>query len=182
MAVLDESCLCQNTPHEDLKFAYALNAKATISNFDCTKADIENLESERDFFSEKTFWNLDALKSLIEEYVPANKLAEAEGMLAAVAGNQSGLSAKSLSKLWMISENQAQGAINFNTQLCKQPAENLLSRNFSTNDRMLRYRRINSVFFTGALVATSCKSTRGNKYAQIFVSDKGYIAIYPMKS
>jgi hypothetical protein len=47
---------------------------------------------------------------------------------------------------------------------------------------MLRYRRINSTFFTDALVATSCKSTRGNKYAQVFVSDKGYVSVFPMKS
>ena len=44
---------------------------------------------------------------------------------------------------------------------------------------MLRYKRINSQFFTDTFFG---KSTRGNTCAQLFVSDKGFVAIYPMKS
>jgi hypothetical protein len=47
---------------------------------------------------------------------------------------------------------------------------------------MLRYKRLKSVFFTDTLVSLSTKSTRGNNYAQVFIIDKGYIAIYPMQS
>ena len=48
---------------------------------------------------------------------------------------------------------------------------------------MLRYKRINSIFFTDTFFVTSAgKSTRGNTCAQLFVSDKGYVALYPMKS
>ena len=46
---------------------------------------------------------------------------------------------------------------------------------------MLRYKRINSVFFTDTLLAVKTPSKRGNKYAQLFVSDKGFVAVYPMK-
>ncbi len=56
-----------------------------------------------------------------------------------------------------------------------------MARQFSTNDRMLRYRRIQSYFFTDTIFVTA-KSTRGNKVMQLFVSDKGYIAVYPMES
>ena len=47
---------------------------------------------------------------------------------------------------------------------------------------MLRYKQLKSVFFTDTLVSLSTKLTRGNIYAQVFVSDKGYIAVYPMQS
>ncbi len=51
-----------------------------------------------------------------------------------------------------------------------------------TNNRAVRYRRINSKFFTDTLFATKmAKSLCGNTCAQIFVLDKDFIAIYPMK-
>ena len=180
--MMDEQNLSHNAPHEDLEFAFALNAKREISSFDSTPADIMNIDGNRDIFSCTMEGKLDELRNIVMEFVPDDKVKDIDAVLSAVAGIQVGPTAEYLSKLWMISEKQAEGAINLNTHLCKRPADNSLSRNFSTNDRMLRYRRINSVFFTDALVATSCKSTRGNKYAQIFVSDKGYIAVFPMKS
>ena len=60
---------------------------------------------------------------------------------------------------------------------------NSLSRRLPTNDRMLRYRRIDSNFFTDTFFATAKgKSSRGHTCAQLFVSDKGYLSIYFMKS
>ena len=48
---------------------------------------------------------------------------------------------------------------------------------------MLRYKRINSTFYTDTMFATDkAKSTRGNKCCQLFVSDKGFVAVYPMES
>ena len=47
---------------------------------------------------------------------------------------------------------------------------------------MLSYKRINSRFFTYTFFATARgKSTRGNTCFQIFVSDKGFVAVYPME-
>ena len=181
--MLEDSCPFSSVSHDDHGFASALNEKVNVSSFDCTKVDLgKDLGQGCDPFEDNMIGSLDALRGMVEEYVKSDKLDKIDTMIAAVAGGQSGVSAHSLSKLWMISEAQAQGAIDFNTQLCRQSADNTLSRDFSTNDRMLRYRRINSVFFTDTLVATSCPSIRGHKYAQIFVSDKGYVAVYPMKS
>ena len=87
--------------------------------------------------------------------------------------SQKGVMAEQLSKIWMIDENLAQGALDKSTQLCKRHTDLNLSRNFLTNDRMLRYKRLRSVFFTDTLVAMNRKSLRGNLYAQVFVSDKG---------
>ncbi len=58
----------------------------------------------------------------------------------------------------------------------------MLSCNAGTNNQAVRYWRINSKFFTDTLFATKmAKSLRGNTCAQIFVSDKDFIALYPMK-
>ena len=102
-------------------------------------------------------------------------------ILSAVASVPNKLNAEFLSKLWHIKKDEAEKVIDQTTQLHRQGADNALSRQFSTNDRMLRYRRIDSVFFTDTLFVTgSAKSTRGNTCAQLFVSDKGFVAIYPM--
>ena len=48
---------------------------------------------------------------------------------------------------------------------------------------MLKYKRIESQFFTDTFFVTaSGVSTRGNNCDQIFVSGKGFVAIYPMGS
>ena len=102
---------------------------------------------------------------------------------AAQGSNPNTVSAEFLSKIWNIKNDQASKVIAQNTHLNRQGADNDLSRQLSTNDRMLRYKRINSQFFTDTFFVTGKgKSTRGNKCAQIFVSDKGFVVIYPMQS
>ena len=77
----------------------------------------------------------------------------------------------------------AKKTIRATTQLAVRTVmEPSLTRKFSTNDRMLRYRRIESFFFTDTLMVTkAAKSSRGYVYLQLFVSDKGYVAVYPME-
>jgi hypothetical protein len=88
-----------------------------------------------------------------------------------------------LSKVWRISEEEARRTLEVTTQLNKQDADSNLSRRFSTNDRMLRYRRIKSFFFTDTFFATGkAKSLRGFTCMQLFVSDKGFVKVYGMTS
>jgi hypothetical protein len=99
------------------------------------------------------------------------------------ASHPSHLTPQFLSKIWNIKTDLASKTLDQTTQLNRQGGDNELSRHFSTNDRMLRYKRINSQFFTDTFYVTSKgRSTRGNTCAQMFVSDKGYVAIYPMES
>ena len=79
-------------------------------------------------------------------------------------------------------ENLAEKAIKSNTQLRRQSKYNAISRNYTTNDRMLRFKRLESVFFTDTMFATKNKSTRSNKCWQVFVCDKSYVVVYIMKS
>jgi hypothetical protein len=66
----------------------------------------------------------------------------------------------------------------------KQTNDPRLSRNYRTNDRMLRYKRINEYLFMDTFFATkkAAKSSRGHKCCQLFVTDKGFVYVVPMKS
>ena len=79
-------------------------------------------------------------------------------------------------------ENLADEAIERSAQLRRQSKGNYLSRNHATSDRVLRYKRLESVFFSGTAIATKRKSIRGNKGCQVLFSDKDSIAVHPMKS
>ena len=101
---------------------------------------------------------------------------------AITAGKPNGVSADRLAKLFSISHDDAAWTLSVMTQLNRQAADSSLSRNFGTNDRMLHYKRIKSTFFTDTMYVTAkAKSTRGNTCAQIYVSDKAFLAAYPMR-
>ena len=99
------------------------------------------------------------------------------------AEKRKGVSPELLDKIWRIDNKTAKRTIRTTTQLNRQEANTKLSRNFGTNDRMLRYRRIKSYFFTDTFfVMKNAASSRGYICMQIFVSDKGYVFIAAMKS
>ena len=79
-------------------------------------------------------------------------------------------------------EHLAEKAIERENQIRRQSKDNPLSRNYTTNDRMLRHKRLQSVFFTDTMLAYKHKFAKGNKCCQVFASDKSYIDVYPMKS
>ena len=112
----------------------------------------------------------------------ADRICQAEAALHAVSlGKTGGVSPTLLSKIWRIPIEQAEKTLGVTTQLNRQDADSSLARNFGTNDRMLRYKRIKSHFFTDTFFVTGkAKSTRGNTCMQLFVSDKGFVAVYPM--
>ena len=68
------------------------------------------------------------------------------------------------------------------SQLNREGENTSLARNLRTNDRILRYRWIKSLFFTGNFFVTKeAKSTREHTCMQIFFSNKGFIKVYPMR-
>jgi hypothetical protein len=110
-------------------------------------------------------------------------IATAFASLASVtAGKSSGVTAEQLSKVFCIPHDDAVRTLSATTQLVQYNTDFSLSRNISTNDQALRYKKIKSFFFTDTLFATKgAKSTRGNICAQLFASDKGFVVVYPMK-
>ena len=100
------------------------------------------------------------------------------------AGRHQGVNAKDLAKAWRIDENAATKTLDITSQRSVRTDNPKLSRNFSTNDRTLRHKHLKEHFFMDALFATSKagKSSRGNTCAQLFVTDKGFACVVPMKS
>ena len=103
--------------------------------------------------------------------------------LESVEKSKSGVTSQHLSKIWRIDDKTARCTIEITSQHLKQEATAKMPRNFGTNDCMLRYRRIKSYFFTNTLfVPEDYTSWLGNKCCQLFVSDKGFVFLVPMKS
>jgi hypothetical protein len=103
---------------------------------------------------------------------------------AAHAGRSKGIDAKHLSKTWRIDLETAKRTLDITSQKSIRKENPTLSRNYGTNDRMLRYKRINEYFFMDTFFATkkAGKSSRGHTCCQLFVTDKGFVYVVPMKS
>jgi len=102
---------------------------------------------------------------------------------AATAGKAKGVDAEHLSKIWRISYDDAKRTIEATSQNSIRTQDPTLSRNYGTNDRMLRYKRINTYFFMDTFFATKKggKSSRGHTCCQLFVTDKGFVYVVPMR-
>ena len=79
-----------------------------------------------------------------------------ESKISVTAGQETnGVSPAFLKKIWRISDEQAANALKQNTKLNRQSSEGELSQQFSTNDKMICYRQINSCFFTDIFLSLS---------------------------
>ena len=88
-----------------------------------------------------------------------------------------GVSPGLLYKICRIDPKEAGRTIDVTRQHLRRTNDPKLSRNYSANDRMLRYRRTNQHFFLDTLFAMNkySKSKRGYICMQIFVTDKGFV-------
>ena len=95
------------------------------------------------------------------------------------AGKSRGVDLKHLSKIWRISHEDAQSTIDVTIQTSIQTDDPVLSRNSSTNDRMLRNKRIKDFFLMDTFFETKKggQSSRGHTCCQLFVTDKGFIYV-----
>ena len=83
--------------------------------------------------------------------------------------NRKVVSHELIEKIWRIDNSTAKSTIRTTTQLNRQKANSKLSRNFGTNDCMLRYRIIKSYFFTDTFFVTNkSSSSKGYTCMQIF--------------
>jgi hypothetical protein len=169
----------------DDDFASALSLRGEISKF-CASIGSCNISDNNEcpLFQGPSVTTLDDLETVLDRIVDPSQMNEVKSVISAIHASKSkGPTPNDLSKLWLISEPLAKGAIEQNTQLCRHNADNSLSRHFTTNDRMLRYKRIQSSFFSDTMFASpKSKSTRGYTCCQVFVSDKGFVSVYPMRS
>ena len=66
--------------------------------------------------------------------------------------------AKHLSKTWKILQETAQRIIDSTIQRCVRQLDPSMTRKFSTNDRMLRYKMLDEYFYMDKFYATKAKS------------------------
>ena len=85
----------------------------------------------------------DALESQLSLFLGDDAVHTIRSTIGEIQGTRGkGFLKDNLSNIWVISQDLANGAINQTTQLCRHHADNNISRQFSTNDRMLRYKHI----------------------------------------
>ena len=99
------------------------------------------------------------------------------------ASRPRGVTPEHLSKIWRISQEDARRTINMTTQTSVRTQDPTLSHNYGTNDRMLRYKRIQDYFFMDTFFATKKggRSSQGHTCCQLFVTDKGFLYVIPMQ-
>ena len=92
------------------------------------------------------------------------------------------LTTEGLAKRWMISLPKAKQTIEATTHRLVRERPNELVRRFKTNDRLIRYNRINANMYTDTLFA-DVNSRRMNKCAQVFViPELRWIAVMALKT
>ena len=88
----------------------------------------------------------------------------------AQVGKPRGVNPKHLSKIWRISHEDAKNIIDVTTQASIRKDNPVVSRNYSTNDRMLRYKRIKDFVFMDTFFATK-KGGQSSKGHLLLIKD-----------
>ena len=152
--------------NEPIDFSASTSDRATISHLYMAMGSTTIDDSVCEVFESRAYGELLALADVS----------------AITVGRSQGVTPEHLAKIWRIPFDDAVKSLEATTQLIKQNPESSLSRNADTNDRAVRYRRLNSTFFTDTMFATKkAKSLRGNTCVQVFFSDRDYMTVYPMK-
>ena len=89
------------------------------------------------------------------------------------ADKPKGITTEQLSKVWRVSNEVAQQTLDMTTQLNKQDSNSTISNCFSKNYRTLRYKRLESIFYTDTFYNKQVVSKREFSMMQLFMSDKG---------
>ena len=105
-------------------------------------------------------------------------------VIATHAERYQGVNAEHLAKVWRISNEEAERTLNVTRQRSVRTPDSKLAKNYGTNARMIRYRHFNDYFYMDTLKATDkgSKSSRGNIYCQLFITDQGFLYVVPMKA
>lgn len=155
------------------------STNATSSDF---LVDTDGLDSQLDIEDDNNEDQQmdDLYKESIEGHIDLDDI-----MLSATHASKShGIDTEHLSQTWRIDLETVKKTIDITSQQSTRTDNPTLSQNYGTGDRMLRYRRINEYFFMDTFFATKSagKSSRGHSCCQLFVTDKGFVYVVPMKS
>lgn len=91
-------------------------------------------------------------------------------------GKPKGVDPEMFSKIWRIGLEIAKKTVNITSQNCGRTENTSLSRNYSTNNKNLRYKHIKQYFYMDSFFVTNKVgvSSRRHTCVQLFVTDKGF--------
>ena len=161
-------------------FYDALETQTAVSKLKMSVGATSIIEPEEDddLWTNEEPWSVTIDISSLEKMVD-----DLDKEVGATATRASGVTPERLSKIWSIDIETAKRTIDLTSQHVKHEGSSHLKRRYSTNDRMLRYKRIRTHFFMDTFQVTAkAISQQGNRYMQLFVSDTGYMFVYPMKA
>ena len=153
--------------YEPCLFAAAIAERAHMSHVSIAIVSVSVDNTACELFVENTSAILAALFATIT---------------AVSAGRSTGVNAEHLAKVWCIPHGDAARTLKVTTQSLHHDQDLSHSRNGSTINQAVKYWKIRSYFFPIHSSWQAVKSSQGNRCAQLFVSNKGCIALlYPMK-
>ena len=181
------SILCEHTLSHRLSTRREVSSMMTSLGSTHAHADdnaflFEDMESVLDF---DEMLSGDDLFTKIAALADSKQVDLDEVMASATYAKPSkGVQAAHLAKIWKLDLPTAERTLQATTQKRRHTDNPKMARNYGTNDRMLRYKRINQYFFMDTFFAAKNggRSTRGNTCCQLFVTDKGYVYVVPMRS
>jgi hypothetical protein len=92
-----------------------------------------------------------------------------------------GITAEQLARNWNIPLERAKRTLAVTTQRGVKTRPTTITRRFKTNDRMLRYNRLNTNMFTDT-IESGTMSRKQNKFAQVFVIPPNWTKLYSMRT
>jgi hypothetical protein len=171
-----------STPSDDGEWLWqAMERRAELGRY---QASIGATVADNGPYVETVDGDSDNAEDVLEEEGQLSDDEIEEIMASAMnATRTKGIDPQTLAKVWRISVDDAKRTIDNTTQGAIRVSDPALVRNFTTNDRMLRYKRINEYFFMDTFFATKKggTSSRGHTCCQLFVSDKGFVYVVPMR-
>ena len=99
------------------------------------------------------------------------------------ASRPCGVTPEHLSKIWRVSPEDARRTIDTTTQTSVWTQDPTLSCNYGTYDPMLRYQCIQDYSFMETFFATKKggRSSHGHMCCQLFITDKGFVYVIPIR-
>jgi hypothetical protein len=172
---LNEMCSGLCTRADVGQFQMSIGSTDVTKSKDLQAETVADTESETD--SEETSMDLwdDFFDTISDPLLVEIDLDEFMAS-AAHAKPPSHTAAEHLSKVWRIDLKMARKTLGITSQNCARIDNLALSRNYSTNDRMLRYKRLNEYFFMEVLgrVLGPAKG-KGNEMAQWLLKANGNV-------
>ena len=132
--------------------------------------------------------NLDESKfaeNLVEHVALSKYQVSVRSKISAMSmGTINGVSPKDLSKVFRIDIPTAKRTLQNTSQRLKRSKNLSLHRRYRSNDRMLRYQHLREYFYMDTMFATSKSgaTTRGNTCLQLFVTDRGFVFVCPLRT